>query len=40
VESMCVWRFFQLEEINRPTARSIPGADWSYGWSMMRIGAT
>jgi 2-hydroxychromene-2-carboxylate isomerase len=34
------WRFFSLEEINRAEGRKHPWQrDWSYGWSMMRIGA-
>ena len=34
------WRFFSLEEINREEAKKHPWErDWSYGWSMMRIGA-
>lgn len=34
------WRFFSLEEINRPEGKKHPWErDWSYGWSMMRIGA-
>jgi len=34
------WRFFSLEEINRQEGRKHPWErDWSYGWSMMRIGA-
>ena len=32
------WRFFSLEEINRPEGKKHPW-EWSYGWSMMRIGA-
>ncbi|HXQ61875.1 MAG TPA: DsbA family protein [Acidimicrobiales bacterium] len=34
------WRFFSLEEINRAPGKKHPWErDWSYGWSMMRIGA-
>lgn len=34
------WRFFSLEEINRVEGKKHPWErDWSYGWSMMRIGA-
>jgi len=34
------WRFFSLEEINRAENKKHPWErDWSYGWSMMRIGA-
>ena len=34
------WRFFSLEEINRAEGKKHPWErDWSYGWSMMRIGA-
>jgi 2-hydroxychromene-2-carboxylate isomerase len=34
------WRFFSLEEINRAEDKKHPWErDWSYGWSMMRIGA-
>ena len=34
------WRFFSLEEVNRPEGKKHPWErDWSYGWSMMRIGA-
>jgi len=34
------WRFFSLEEVNRPEGRKHPWErEWSYGWSMMRIGA-
>ncbi len=34
------WRFFSLEEINRPEGKKHPWErQWSYGWSMMRIGA-
>jgi len=33
------WRFFSLEEINlRPGKKHPWERDWSYGWSMMRIG--
>jgi 2-hydroxychromene-2-carboxylate isomerase len=34
------WRFFSLEEINRAENKKHPWErEWSYGWSMMRIGA-
>jgi 2-hydroxychromene-2-carboxylate isomerase len=34
------WRFFSLEEINRVEGKKHPWErDWSYGWSMMRVGA-
>ena len=34
------WRFFSLEEINRQQGKKHPWErEWSYGWSMMRIGA-
>jgi 2-hydroxychromene-2-carboxylate isomerase len=34
------WRFFSLEEINRAEGKKHPWErEWSYGWSMMRIGA-
>ena len=34
------WRFFSLEEINRADGKKHPWQrDWSYGWSMMRVGA-
>ena len=34
------WRFFSLEEINRAEGKKHPWERaWSYGWSMMRIGA-
>src|SRR5688572_27328496 len=34
------WRFFSLEEINRREGKKHPWERrWSYGWSMMRIGA-
>jgi 2-hydroxychromene-2-carboxylate isomerase len=34
------WRFFSLEEINRAEGKKHPWErDWSYGWSMMRVGA-
>jgi len=34
------WRFFSLEEINRRDGKKHPWErEWSYGWSMMRIGA-
>lgn len=33
------WRFFSLEEINRFEGKKHPWErDWSYGWSLMRIG--
>ena len=33
------WRFFSLEEVNRAEGQKHPWErDWSYGWSMMRIG--
>jgi 2-hydroxychromene-2-carboxylate isomerase len=33
------WRFFSLEEINREEGKKHPWErDWSYGWSLMRIG--
>lgn len=33
------WRFFSLEEINRAEGKKHPWErEWSYGWSMMRIG--
>lgn len=33
------WRFFSLEEINRVEGKKHPWErEWSYGWSMMRIG--
>ncbi len=33
------WRFFSLEEINRAKGKKHPWQrDWSYGWSLMRIG--
>ncbi|CAM3716114.1 DsbA family protein [Kibdelosporangium persicum] len=35
------WRFFSLEEINRFEGKKHPWErEWSYGWSLMRIGAT
>jgi len=35
-----VWRFFSLEEVNRDEGKKHPWErDWSYGWSMMRVGA-
>ncbi|GAA4477385.1 DsbA family protein [Rhodococcus olei] len=35
------WRFFSLEEINRAEGGKHPwDREWSYGWSLMRIGAT
>jgi 2-hydroxychromene-2-carboxylate isomerase len=34
------WRFFSLEEVNRIEGKKHPWERaWSYGWSMMRIGA-
>ncbi len=34
------WRFFSLEEVNRVEGKKHPWErQWSYGWSMMRIGA-
>lgn len=34
------WRFFSLEETNREDGKKHPWErDWSYGWSLMRIGA-
>lgn len=34
------WRFFSLEEVNlRPGKKHPWERDWSYGWSLMRIGA-
>lgn len=34
------WRFFSLEEVNRAEGKKHPWErSWSYGWSMMRIGA-
>ena len=34
------WRFFSLEEINRAEGKKHPWErPWSYGWSLMRIGA-
>ncbi|HEY5855048.1 MAG TPA: DsbA family protein [Aldersonia sp.] len=34
------WRFFSLEEINRAEGKKHPWErQWSYGWSLMRIGA-
>jgi 2-hydroxychromene-2-carboxylate isomerase len=34
------WRFFSLEEINRAQGKKHPWErEWSYGWSMMRVGA-
>ena len=34
------WRFFSLEEINRSDGKKHPWErQWSYGWSMMRVGA-
>ncbi len=34
------WRFFSLEEVNRPEGKKHPWErEWSYGWSMLRVGA-
>lgn len=34
------WRFFSLEEVNRVEGGKHPWErEWSYGWSMMRVGA-
>lgn len=34
------WRFFSLEEINRAEGKKHPWErPWSYGWSLMRVGA-
>jgi 2-hydroxychromene-2-carboxylate isomerase len=34
------WRFFSLEEINRREGKKHPWErEWSYGWSLLRIGA-
>ncbi len=34
------WRFFSLEEVNRQPGKKHPWErEWSYGWSMMRVGA-
>ncbi|MGH9083361.1 MAG: DsbA family protein [Acidimicrobiales bacterium] len=34
------WRFFSLEEVNRRRGKKHPWErPWSYGWSMLRIGA-
>jgi predicted DsbA family dithiol-disulfide isomerase len=34
------WRSFSLEEINRADGKKHPWErEWSYGWSLMRIGA-
>jgi 2-hydroxychromene-2-carboxylate isomerase len=34
------WRFFSLEEVNRVEGKKHPWErEWTYGWSMMRIGA-
>ncbi len=34
------WRFFSLEEVNRAAGKKHPWErGWSYGWSMMRVGA-
>ncbi len=34
------WKFFSLEEINHVEGKKHPWErEWSYGWSMMRVGA-
>jgi 2-hydroxychromene-2-carboxylate isomerase len=34
------WKFFSLEEVNRREGKKHPWErEWSYGWSMMRVGA-
>ncbi len=34
------WKFFSLEEVNRVEGKRHPWErDWSYGWSILRIGA-
>lgn len=34
------WKFFSLEEINRREGKKHPWErEWSYGWSMMRVGS-
>jgi 2-hydroxychromene-2-carboxylate isomerase len=34
------WRFFSLEEVNRVEGKKHPWErEWTYGWSLMRIGA-
>ena len=34
------WRFFSLEEVNREDGKKHPWErEWSYGWSLMRVGA-
>lgn len=34
------WKFFSLEEVNLEDGKKHPWErDWSYGWSLMRIGA-
>lgn len=34
------WRFFSLEEVNRQEGKKHPWERvWSYGWSLMRVGA-
>ena len=34
------WKFFSLEEVNRVEGKKHPWERaWSYGWSMMRVGA-
>jgi hypothetical protein len=34
------WRLFSLEEPNRPEGARHPWErEWSYGWSLMRVGA-
>ncbi len=35
------WKFFSLEEVNLQPGKKHPWErEWSYGWSMMRIGAS
>ncbi len=34
------WRFFSLEEVNRPEGKKHPWErEWAWGWSLMRVGA-
>ena len=34
------WKFFSLEEINRPEGKKHPWErSWAYGWSMLRVAA-
>lgn len=34
------WRFFSLEEVNRIEGKKHPWErDWTFGWSLMRVGA-